>query len=116
MGRGFRTSFSVSDWNFRRVESARSTLVRPMISHDGCHMYTLSQSKNVLTYFVHSNAAALDVSRCHIVEGVKKVDAKRGYSRSSGAVDTMGSLIAAVAGVALVTLAAPWGRVCLMCY
>ena len=52
-----------------------------------------------------------DASRCYTLAGVRKVKVVRGYTISSGSIKTMGMMISSVAGVYLVTLATPGGRV-----
>ena len=62
---------------------------------------------NGSTSLGHPKSVARDVSRCHALAGVGKGEAKRGYTSLSGAIETMGGLIAAVVGVASVTLTTP---------
>ena len=58
---------------------------------------------------MHPNAVLCKLSRCQTLAGVRKGDAKRGYTSSRGAIKTMGALINAVAGVAVSNLETPRG-------
>ena len=58
---------------------------------------------------MHRNAITCGVIRCHALVGVRKVDAKRGYTILIGAIKIMGTYIAAVSSVALDNLPTPGG-------